>query len=143
MRARVLMAIVAVVVVGGLRGAALQSVPTEMELDATMKEIRLTLGDAEGHIGSRYWPETEEDGQRLAAMFEQVEAFWTARETERAAGIAADAIAASRALTAAARRDDNDGATSAFDDLRGICSTCHQDYREQNEDGSYRVKPGS
>ena len=31
------------------------------DFPATMKEIGLTVGDGEGHIDARYWPETEED----------------------------------------------------------------------------------
>ena len=136
-----LIAIVAVVTLCGLRVGALQTAPTETEYDAAMKEIGLSLGDAEGHIDARYWPETEADGAALAELFEQVQAFWEARDTAAAAEIAGTAIAASRALRAAAAQDDYDAARTAFGDLRGTCAACHQDYREETEDG-YRVKPG-
>ena len=73
-------------------------------------------------------------------MFQQVEAFWKAREVEEAAAIAADAVAAARAITAAAGENNHDGAQSAFGDLRGTCATCHRSYREQTDEG-YRIKP--
>ena len=142
MHARGLIVIVPVVIVCGLRIGALQTAPTEAEFEATMTEIRLTLGDAEGHIDARYWPETEEDGAAFVELFEQVQAFWEARDTETAVAIAGTAIAASRALTAAAAQNDLDAARSAFGDLRGTCAACHGDYREETEDG-YRVKPGA
>ncbi len=141
MRTRGLIAIVSVVILSGLRVGALQTAPTETEYDAAMKEIRLSLGDAEGHVDARYWPETEEDGAALAELFEQVQAFWEARDTAAAVEIAGAAIAASRALRAAAAQNDFDAARSAFGDLRGTCAACHRDYREETEDG-YRVKPG-
>ena len=140
MNARLLIAIISIVAPVGLGAKALQETLTEEEFDATMKEVGLTLGDTEGHIGARYWPETEEDGRRLQSMFQQVEAFWKAQEVEEAAAIAADAVAAARAITAAAGENNHDGAQSAFGDLRGTCATCHRSYREQTDEG-YRIKP--
>ena len=140
MRTRGRIAIVSVVILCGLRVGALQTAPTETEYDADMKEIRLSLGDAEGHIDARYWPETEEAGAALAQLFERVQAFWEARDTAAAAEIAGTAIAASRALRAAAAQNDYDAARAAFGDLRDTCAACHRDYREETEDG-YRVKP--
>ena len=96
---------ISVIIVLGLRGGALQSSMTEDEYDAAMKRIRMTAGDADGHIDARYFPELEESGQALASLFGQVEAFWTARNTEAAAEIARTALTATEAMTAAARRD--------------------------------------
>ena len=64
---------------------------TEDEYDAAMNEIRMSAGDADGHIDARYFPELEEDGQGLASLFGQVEAFWTARNAEAAAEVARSA----------------------------------------------------
>ena len=140
MKARLLIAIISIVALVGLGANASQETLTEEEFDATMKEVGLTLGDAEGHIDSRYWPETVEDGRRLQSMFQQVEAFWKAQEVGEAAAIAADAVAAARAMTAAASGNNHDDAQRAFGDLRSTCATCHQSYREQMDDG-YRIKP--
>ncbi len=114
----------------------------ETDFPSTMKEIGLTVGDAEGHIDARYWPETEEDGQRLAAMFQLVEEFWLNRGADAAARIAADAVTASNNLTAVARANDFNGSRNALAEIRKTCGTCHQDFREETEDG-YRIKPGS
>ena len=114
----------------------------ETDFPATMKEIGLTVGDAEGHIDARYWPETEEDGQRLAAKFQLVEEFWLNRGTDAAAGIAADAVTASNNLTTVARANDYSGSRNALAAIRKTCGACHQDFREETEDG-YRIKSGS
>ena len=79
---------------GGLAAAVRQSAPTEAEYGPLMTEIRFTVGDAELHVDSRYWPETREDLDKLVPMFEQVEAFWTARGTDDAVGFAQQALAA-------------------------------------------------
>ena len=121
---------------------ARQTALNEAELSSTMKEIGLTVGDAEGHIDARYWPETEEDGQRLAAMFQLVEEFWLNRGTDAAARIAADAVTASNNLTTVARANDYSGSQNALAAIRKTCGACHQDFREETEDG-YRIKSGS
>ena len=140
MQALVLIAIVIIVALFSPQAGALQQVLTAAEFDATMKEVGLTLGDAEGHIDARYWPETAVDGQRLRSMFQEVEAFWKAREVEEAAIMAADAMAASRAMTTAAKENNRESARTAFGKLRSTCARCHLDYREQTDDG-YQIKP--
>ena len=118
---------------------ARQTELNEADFPATMKEIGLTVGDAEGHIDARYWPETEEDGKRLAAMFQLVEEFWLNRGTDAAARIA---VTASNNLTTVARANDYSEARNALAAIRKTCGACHQDFREETEDG-YRIKSGS
>ena len=122
--------------------AALQSVPTEEEYGALMTEIRFTVGDVELHVDSRYWPETREDLDKLVPMFEQVEAFWTARGADDAVGFATQALAALNDLGDAAVGQDLGGARAAITALRSTCGSCHENHREQTDDG-YRIKSGS
>ncbi len=119
-----------------------QSVMTEKEYAATMKEISLTAGDAEGHLQARYWPELEDDGRRLVSMFEDVEAFWKARNTEKAVSIAQKAQRVAEALKNAAVKDDHEAAGAAIRQLKGTCESCHPQFREKTEDG-YRIKEDS
>jgi hypothetical protein len=144
MRTRALIATTAVIVAVALlaRGMGARQAPTpisEIEFDALMTEVRLTVGDTEQHIDSRYWPETAEDGDRFAEMFEKVQVFWNAREVEDAARIAGEAIAAANALSLAASRNELDGTRAALGELRATCAACHQSYREETDDG-YRIK---
>ncbi|HJO37528.1 MAG: cytochrome c [Vicinamibacterales bacterium] len=143
MRLRVTIAVATITAAAGLLAPGLgarQAAISEIEFDALMKELRLTLGDVEQHIDSRYWPETADDGDRLAAMFEQVQAFWDARDVEEAAKLAAAGITASGALSLAASRNELDGTREALSEIRGTCGPCHQSYREETDDG-YRIKP--
>ena len=126
----------------GLAVGARQATPTEEEYGALMTEIRFTVGDAELHVDARYWPELGEDLDRLIPMFRQVEAFWTARGTDEAVGFATQALAAVGELSDAAG-DQNPGASrAAITTLRGACQSCHENHREQTDDG-YRIKSGS
>ena len=134
--------VVLLTTVGLAAVGARQAVPTEAEYGALMTEIRLTVGDAEDHVDARYWPELGEDLDKLNRMFQQVEAFWTARGTEAAVGIATQAIAALNDLGDTAADQNQGGARAAVTALRGACRSCHENHREQTDDG-FRIKPGS
>ena len=129
---RLLMASVCVALLtgSGLAVGARQSVPSEEEYGPLMTEIRFTVGDAELHVDSRYWPETREDLDRLVPMFEQVEAFWAARGTDDAVEFATAALAALNDLGDAAVAQNVAGARAAISALRGICGSCHESHRE-------------
>ena len=127
---------------GGLVVGARQSAPTEEEYGALMTEIRFTVGDAEGHADSRYWPELGEDLDKLIPMFRQVEAFWTARGTDDAVGFATQALAALSELGDATVDHNPGAARAAITTLRGACRSCHESHREETADG-YRIKSGS
>ncbi len=139
MHARVFIAATVAVVALSFQVAALQSTLTEKEYQASMKEISLTVGDAEGHLQARYWGEIEADAGRLISEFEKVEAFWKARNTEKAAAIAKKAKTAAVALDNAAVKDDHIAAGAAISRLKETCESCHPQYREKTDDG-YRIK---
>ena len=126
----------------GLALVARQSAPTEEEYGPLMTEIRFIVGDADLHVDARYWPELGEDLDKLLPMLRQVEAFWTARGTDGAVGLAKETIAAFNELSAAAIDQNRGGARAAVIALRASCASCHETHREQTDDG-YRIKPGS
>ena len=112
MSARGLLAVTGLIAVLGLTAGARQEV-SEADYEASMKELRFLVSDAQQHIDSSYWPELGEDVDKFIAQFEKVEAFWTARGTARA----------------------------AVKELQGVCQACHTDFREETADG-FRIKPG-
>ena len=120
--------------------AALQIV-TEQEYAEAMREINFIVSDAGLHIESRYWPELSEDLGKLRSQFEQVEAFWTARDAEEAAAFARAVIDGIEPLAAAGADQDVQAAMGALRTLRDVCQACHGEFREENADGSYRIGP--
>ncbi len=139
MHARGVVAATVAVFALSFHAGALQSTLTEKEYEAAMKEIALTVGDAEGHLQARYWGEIEADAGRLISEFEKVEAFWKARSTENAAAIAKKAQTAAAALDSAAVKDDHIAAGAAIGALKETCESCHPQFREKTDDG-YRIK---
>ena len=106
MRMQRMVAAMSAALVFTLPAGAAQSAMTEEEYGAAMTEINFLVGDAELHIDARYWPELSEDLGKLRTQFEQVEAFWAARDSEEAAGFARQVLEGLPPIrTAAGERD--------------------------------------
>ena len=125
----------------GLLAVAQEATPTKAEYEAAMKQINMTNIDAEGYIDAMYWPEVGDAVGALEKLFARVENFWEARQTEKAAALADEALSAVSTLSQATGAQDQEAARSALQDLRGVCESCHQEFREETTDG-YRIKPG-
>ena len=119
--------------------AARQQPVTEADYQAAMKEISFLVVDADSHIDASYWPELGDDVDKLIAQFEKVEAFWTARGTARAADLAQQALASIGKLNAASRDRNGGAGREAVAELRGVCQSCHEQFRERTADG-FRMK---
>lgn len=139
MRSLLLAAVLGLVAASTPVGAG-QEPMTDQDYEAAMKEIRFTVSDIQGHIDARYWPELDTAVGRLQSYFTQVEAFWTDRGRETAAGFAQDALQALEGVMAASTAEDQGAARDAVKALQGTCASCHMEFREETPDG-YRIKP--
>ncbi|HTM51922.1 MAG TPA: hypothetical protein VL285_24675 [Bryobacteraceae bacterium] len=102
-----------------------------------MKDIAAANGQARKALEAKTSKQDVADaGQKLVALFTQVEAFWTQKG-------AADAIAASKAALAASRElADPKGigpAQAELGKLNEQCKTCHAAHREK-ADGGFKIK---
>ena len=140
MRIQRLVVAVSAALVCALPTGASQSALTEDEYEAAMTEINFLVGDAELHIDARYWPDLTEDIRKLRTQFEQVEAFWTARGSEEAAGYARQVREGLSPILKASGERDVEAASTALRALNGTCQLCHDSFREPGPDG-YRIKP--
>jgi hypothetical protein len=122
--------------------AAPQAALTEATHASTMKEIDLTVKDAEGHLDATYWEDLGVDTDRLRALLGRVQTFWSARQAQPAVGFTELAVAAAYALGQASGSQDDSAARQAISDLKSACSACHTQYRERTDAG-FRIKPGT
>ncbi len=118
---------------------AAQGAMTEEGFAKAMTEINFLVGDAELHIDARYWPDLGEDIRKLRTQFEMVETFWTTRGTTEAAAFAHQAIELLDPIQVASDEKNPQAAQAAVREMRGMCQACHQQFREQTDDG-YRIK---
>ena len=136
---RKLSVVVAVTLLTALPTLTAQEAMTEEEFAKAMTELNFLVGDAELHIDARYWPDLGEDIRKLRTQFEMVEVFWTARGTAEAAAFAQQAIEALDPIQVASDEKNPQAAHAAVRELRGTCQACHQQFREEIDDG-YRIK---
>ena len=65
------------------------------------------------------------------------------RLAEQAIELATAALMASQRFQEAGAAGAFAAARAAIGDLRGTCMACHQQYRERDADGNWRIKSGS
>ena len=142
MKAGKLIAVAALIMALGTPVLAHQEVSAE-DYDGAMKSIRGAMGAVRGQM-------SEEDAAGLGASgttfiegFTKAQAYWQAREEEQAIELATAALMASQRFQEAGAAGAFDAARAAIGDLRGTCLACHQQNRERDADGNWRIKAGS
>jgi len=87
-------------------------------------------------------PETSaQDASRLEVLFKDVLGYWEAKKYEDAIAGSKTAVMAASNLSKALAAKDMAAATEAQKTLGGTCTPCHNVYREQLPDKTYRFKP--
>jgi hypothetical protein len=114
--------------------------PQELELNKAMKQIgpgftALRQASAGGN--------TSEAGAQAATIakgFVDAAVFWKAMSRPDAIQWTEDARKQAEEIAAAAGRGDLEAVKANVPKLQQMCSTCHSQYRERLDDGSYRYK---
>lgn len=141
MNSRRLLGMVVAVAVVAVPLAAQQGI-SEEDYDAAMKTIRATVGGVRDQLQANDASALAASGTTLVEEFTKAEAFWRGREEEPAIELAARALAQARRFQEAASAGDTAAARDSFQEVRGTCQPCHEQYREELPDGSYRIKQG-
>ncbi len=81
-----------------------------------------------------------EAAAELEGLFEEVEAFWAAFNTEYALDLARDGREAAAAVGLAARSNNLELAQEGYQLMQGSCRNCHYSYRVVIDDG-YLIRP--
>ena len=126
----------------GVTLPAAQEAVTADDYEAAMQELRYLATDTSLHIDASYWGDVGEDSDKIRRELAKVESFWTAQEQPRAVELAGRAIGAARAIARASGSEDRAAGTAALAELRGVCQTCHAEFREETDDG-FRIKPSA
>jgi cytochrome c556 len=113
----------------------------DADLDKLMKEIGGTAGALRKAIDGQNAELAKQYADKIEALFEDVDDFWSSRHVEDAANIADDA--AEHAERAEDAIDEKDFAKAAehMKMLQSTCGSCHGKYRDKGPDGQYRIKP--
>ncbi len=142
MKAAKLIALAAVIVALGTPVLAHQEVSAE-DYDGAMKSIRGAMGAVRGQMSEQDAAGLGATGATFIEGFTKAQAYWQAREEDQAIELATAALMASQRFQEAGAAGNFEAARAAIGDLRGTCMACHQQYRERDADGNYRIKSGS
>ena len=142
MKLRKVVVLAALVVALSVPVLAYQQEVTAEDYDAAMKTIRTTVQGVGRHLEEQDAPSVGADGNVLIEQFTKVNAYWANRSEQEAIALAEQALDASRRFQMAGAAGDFDAAQEAFGELRGFCMPCHEQYRERDADGQWRIKGG-
>jgi mono/diheme cytochrome c family protein len=91
-----------------------------------MKTMNPSVMAITAAIAAKDNPTVAAEANKMAATFDQVAGFWTARKVDDAVGFAKAAGAGAKTLAAAT---DSDAQTAALKTVQAQCASCHMAHR--------------
>jgi cytochrome c556 len=140
----VVMFAAALAVAGSVAGAA-QKATNPAELEAAMKRISASQAATAKAIKSGAFADARTSAGATKAALMDAENFWAMNKKADAVKLSQDALARVTALETALSAADvtAESALAAFKQIGGACTACHMEYRVQNEDKTYSLRPGA
>ena len=114
--------------------------PEEEVLDKAMKSVGQANGAVRKGVDGSNLEIIKKNTAILATAFAETETFWKKRGNQQAIKIAQTARAAVDALDKAAGMGNWNEAKTQMNTLGQQCQSCHKEFRERLEDGSFAVR---
>jgi hypothetical protein len=115
----------------------------ELSLDAAMKTIAPAFAEMRTAIQESKTDVVSGDAAKLKPAFTQAETIWNNFGQSPAAAWAREAQARATSIESAAAAGNWATAKTSAAALNQVCQNCHAVYRERQDDGTFRIKPGS
>jgi hypothetical protein len=115
----------------------------EVSLDTAMKTIAPAFAALRTAVQESKADAITENVAKLKPAFTQAETIWDDLGVSSAAELARDAQAHSTSIQGAAAAGNWEAVKTSAVALNQLCTNCHGTYREREEDGTFRIKPGS
>jgi cytochrome c556 len=124
--------------------AVAQKATTAGEFQAAMKRVSAANAGVGKGIKSEAYADAKTSAAELKAALTDAENLWVVNKKDDAVKMSKDAIAKVTALETilSAATVDQQAAFAAAKEVGGTCAACHKEYRVQNEDKTYAIKPG-
>ena len=117
--------------------------PQEASMSAAMKTIAPAFAALQAAVRDATADVVSQNAARLAPAFTQAETIWDDLGQSPAAQWAREARAHAVSIERAAAAGNWDVVKTSAGALSQLCQSCHGAYRERQEDGTFRFKPGS
>ena len=108
--------------------------------DRIMQDIAPLFSQLKKNLDAKQGAAAAQDAAKVAALFKEIETFWTPLKSSIAMKAARD-MQDIAAKIAAASAIDIAQANALYDTAGAKCKTCHDRHRTQMPDGSYRILP--
>jgi cytochrome c556 len=105
-----------------------------------MRDIAPLFSQLKQNLDAKQAEAVAQDAAKLAALFKEIETFWTPLKSNVAIKAAKDMQDIADKI-AAASMSDIAQANALYETAGGKCKTCHDRHRTQLPDGSYRILP--
>ena len=124
--------------------AVAQKATNPAELEAAMKRISAANGATVKAIKSGAFEDAKKSVADVKQALMDAENFWVMAKKDDAVKMSKEAIAKVTALETilSAPTVNQEAAFAAAKEVGGTCAACHKEYRVQNEDKTYSLKPG-
>ena len=138
--------IAAAVVTSALVDLAKKPIPpmtaVEVAMSTHMKVINSGMGVVRGGLEKPDPAQLKEQAAALTKAFTEVETLFKSSGPAGAAPIAGEAVKLANALEAGVAGAKWDEVKTAAGSIQALCATCHGQFRDRMDDGTYRIRIG-
>ena len=132
------------VIIAGSAALAAQKAQTPEDLDKAMKKIGVANGAMNKAIKSMAWADAKKQLDVVEEALDDAHNFWVVKKKDDAMKMSKDALAKAEALEDLLGKSTPDSVaiTAAAKEFASSCLGCHKQYREQDSNQLYILKPG-
>lgn len=125
--------------------ALAQAVTTPEGLDAAMKKVGPAMGAANKAAKSMTYADAKAQVMTVKQALMDAENLWVVNKKDDAVQMSRDALARIAAVeeALAAPAPNMEAVMASLKQVGGTCAACHKQYRVQDENMQYQLKPGS
>ena len=116
--------------------------PTEIAMSQHMKIVNSAMPIIRGGLEKPDAAQMKEQVAALKKAFADTEALFKSNGPAQAAVLAGEAVKAVTAMEAAVGTAKWDEVKAVAGTVQGMCATCHGQFRDRMDDGSYRIRMG-
>ena len=133
------------VIIAGSAAVAAQKAQTPEDLDKAMKKLGPANGAMNKAIKSMAWADAKKQLDVVQEALDDAHNFWVVKKKDDAMKMSKDALAKAEALDALLGKSaaDSVAITAAAKEFASSCLGCHKQYREQDANQLYILKPGT
>lgn len=132
------------VIIAGSAAVAAQKAQTPEDLDKAMKKLMPANAAMNKAIKSMAWADAKKQLDVVQEALDDAHNFWVVKKKDDAMKMSKDALAKAEALDDLLGKSaaDSVAITAAAKEFASSCLGCHKQYREQDANQLYILKPG-